>query len=98
MISVHVFDVPPGFAPLEIREQWVGLVLGALSDYEISRRIRYGIDNANVGGYIVPKLAAVTCLKLMGRTEAVAFWIGFPSGYYLQFSKDVCQVVRHKRK
>ncbi len=98
MISVQIVGVPPGFAPEEIREQWVGIILGALSDYEISMRIRYGIDNANVGGYVVPKLAAVTRLKLMGRTEATAFWMGFPFGRYIQFRKDVCLVVKHKRK
>lgn len=98
MLSVRIVEVPPGFAPEEIRQQWLGVILGALSDDQIRPRTRYGIDNANVGGFTVPKSTAVKALRLMGRSEAAAFWMGFPLGRYIQFRKDVCQVVKHGRK
>ncbi len=95
MLSVQIVEVPPGFAPEEIRQQWVGIILDAFTQDEIRyrRRMRYGVDNANVGGFIVSRLAAVAALKLMGRREAADFWTGFSFGRYLQFRKDVCQIV-----
>lgn len=98
MISVQIVSIPPGFAPIEIREQWVGLILNALSEDEIDLSTRYGVDSANVGGFIVSRLSAVVSLKIMGRTEAAGFWLGFPFGHFIQFRKDVCQIIKQKRK
>src|SRR3989344_2109725 len=96
-VCVQIIDVPPGFAPPEIREQWKKIVLPVITESEMATNppnTRYGVDAANVGGFTVSRPRAVAALTKRGRSEAAGFWTGFPFGPYLQFRKDVCRVIR----
>jgi len=96
-IYVEIIEVPPGFAPQEIREQWKKLVLPVVTDEEVSANpsdTRYGVDVANVGGFTVSRDKAIAALKKGGKNEAALYWTGFPFGRYLQFRRDVCRVIK----
>ncbi len=51
------------------------------------------IGNENTDGYIVSSEKAIEALRKAGRRSAVDFWADIPLGMYLQFKKDVCEVI-----
>ncbi len=99
MSSIHIIAVPPGFAPEHIREQWVGVTIPML-DQEmwdliletIPRAKEEFAEGSNGNGYLVQREVAVEALREAGKEEAANFW-RTPFGPYLQFKREVCEVV-----
>ncbi|MDB5264726.1 MAG: hypothetical protein JWN64_297 [Parcubacteria group bacterium] len=95
MSSIRIIDIPPGvLAPLEIREQWVGVQIPLATDEELRQNPIAGkLGNDNDDGHIVLRSKAVKALQRAGRYEAADFWHAAPLGMYLQFKQDVCILV-----
>lgn len=95
MSSIRIIELPPGFAPKEIRAQWVGVVLPIASDDEISKDLptAFGIGSGNSDGYFVFRDEAIKALRTAGKEKAVRYWSAFPLGKFLKFKKDVCAIV-----
>lgn len=95
MKKIRIIKTPPGFAPLEIRAQWVGVEIPLATEEDIKQDSPSGarIGTANLDGYRVLRDKAITALHEAGRHEAVYFWDAFPLGRYLVFKKEVCEVV-----
>jgi hypothetical protein len=92
--SIRIKGVPPGFAPPEIREQWVGIEIPLPTEDELKANppSGFGIGNANEGGYPVLTKTAIEALLESRRTRAAAFWSKF-DGTYLLFKKEVCELL-----
>lgn len=93
---IRIIETPPGFAPLNIREEWIGVEIPLLSSEQLaadppSRGLRVG--NENVDGYVVSINAAITALREAGKERAADFWASLPLGSYLEFNRRVCQLV-----
>jgi hypothetical protein len=89
MASVRIIDTPPGEAPLDIRQAWVGLELPVLA----KRPVRYLGSGVMTGpktftqtllhlitlrlvvqsGYVVPATRAIEILEAV-RPEAARWW------------------------
>lgn len=96
MSSIRITDVPPGsLAPLEIRQQWVGVEIPLATEDELRANPIVGkIGNQNDDGHIVLRSKAIEALQAAGRQKAADYWQSFPLiGMYLQFKQDVCALV-----
>jgi hypothetical protein len=95
--SIRIIAVPKGFAPLEIREAWVGCVIPLVTDAELeadfTSNLPLGSDN--IEGYLVLSSEAIKALEEIGETEAASYWeeVMFGIGSCLQFAKNVCEIV-----
>lgn len=95
MSSVRITAIPPGFAPEDIRKQWVGVELPLASEEEIAQDppSEFSISSDNTDGYLVLRDKAIEALYKAGKKKAVDFWSSLPLGRFLQFKKEVCEVV-----
>ena len=95
MSSVRITAIPPGFAPESIRKQWVGVSLPLASADEIAQDppSGFGIGSDNTNGYLVLRDNAIEALRKAGKKQAADYWDSFPLGRFLQFKKEVCEVV-----
>ena len=95
MGKIRITKTPPGFAPLAIREQWVNIEIPLATEEDFKENplsgIRFGSENRN--GHIVTAREAVNSLRYNGRLDAANFWAGVTQGGYLEFSKEVCEVI-----
>jgi hypothetical protein len=94
--KIRIVKAPPGIAPRDIREKWVGVEIPLATEEEKreqppSRKLRVGCSNLN--GYIVLRRKAVIALREAGKNDAAAFWERLPFGRYLEFEKEVCEVI-----
>ena len=92
MPSIRIKKTPLGFAPERIRSQWVGVEIPLVTEAELQRNppSRMRIGNENADGYLVLRAEAINALR---RAEAAIFWEKLSLGVYLQFKKDVCEVI-----
>ena len=95
MSSVRITAIPPGFAPERIRKQWVGVELPLASKKEIAQNppSGFGIGSDNTSGYLVLRDNAIEALRQAGKKEAADFWGSLRYGRFLQFKKEVCEMV-----
>jgi hypothetical protein len=93
--SIRIVSIPPGFAPEEIRQHWIDVVIPLPTEKELSDDppSKSGIGNANEGGYVVRTSQAIYALEVAGKLKAARYWRGFPLGGYLVFKRDVCEVI-----
>jgi hypothetical protein len=93
--KIKIIATPPGFAPANIREQWLGIEIPLPTPEEIAGNppSRSGIGNANSDGHLVLMAAAIDALRQAGKEEAAEFWELLPLGTYLQFRQSVCEIV-----
>ena len=96
MIKIKIVAVPPGEAPLQIREQWVDLVLPAeklRSDAELVG-VLTGRTQQRTGGYSVETATAVHELEKKSP-EAALWWKRNLPGFcrHLVFDHDACVVI-----
>jgi hypothetical protein len=93
MSKIRITSTPPGFAPEEIRKQWIGIeipIMG-IEDPKTAGNLRTGTEN--LGGYEVSPKEAVEALKKAGKHEAVKFWTPYISAPKFVFKKEVCEVI-----
>jgi len=99
--NIKIIAVPSGEAPLEVREQWVGLVLPVDPSYEALGRIGFiGVlggppDQENMGGYPVKTQEAIRLLEEKSP-EAARWWRSLPHLNfldYLVFGRKFCELV-----
>lgn len=96
MRSIRITSTPPGQAPLEIREKWIGVIIPLIQ--QNTKGIQVGVAGGqpeNVGGYRVNPREAVNCLAKTSP-EASSWWNeNFPvdSALAFAFSKDVCELI-----
>jgi len=89
MPKVRVVSVPPGEAPLQVRDAWVGVEMpyNPFMTYIAAAASAVGLRNSGVlsgkevgeedpneGGYAVCAGDAIAALRQHGRTEAAAWW------------------------
>jgi hypothetical protein len=88
---IKIIAVPPGFAPPEIRERWVGVEIPTPTDDELraNRPSSAGIGHENEGGYLVRRESAIQALRAAGKESAARFW-ELIDGEYLAFSREYC--------
>src|SRR4051812_11041468 len=97
MSSIKIIAVPFGFAPLHIREQWVGIQIPLATKDELQNSPLSGIKigNENSAGHIVLRKKAIEALREAGKDEAAEFWSRAPIisiASYLQFQREVCEI------
>lgn len=95
---VRIISTPPGNAPLEVREQWIGLELPVVPPHEGGVQMGvFGGDSQNIGGWEVRTKAAIDLLEI--KSPAAADWWRnsgvLRRAQRLVFSKDVCQPCAH---
>lgn len=91
---IRIVLTPPGFAPENIRKEWIGVEIPLVTQEQLDEDPPVGrIGNENVGGYVVLLSAAVTALRKAGKQEAADFWDSLSIGTYLEFKRDVCERV-----
>lgn len=92
MKKVKITEIPPGFAPEHIREQWLGIELQTQNEKDDGSGLRTGMENA--GGYKVKPEDALTALKDAGKDEAYDFWKPRLAGTSnLVFKTECCEEV-----
>ncbi len=95
-MKIRITGTPPGFAPEEIRAQWVGVEIpidGAAVNESLSMPGKWS-GSENSDGYTVATEDAIAALKQAGKDEAAAFWQEVRNlGSVLRFKKDVCELL-----
>lgn len=102
---IRIKETPPGQAPKEIRDAWVGTVLPIKPEGEIRGKVLMGVlggkvDPENVPGYLVDWNEAVKLLKERSP-EAARWWkrnrvrsiLRGRVPKELHFAKSVCEIV-----
>ncbi len=95
--TIRFTAVPRGGAPLEIREQWVGLEVPCLFTHDgvppnpgdTNRDVETGLEVPDYPGYIVLQVHALEALEKKSP-EAVEYWQsrGFPHAPFALFIFD----------
>ena len=93
VLYITITAIPPGFAPLEIRKEWVGLKILTPTDAQLRANppLGMGIGNSNTGGFIVRRDDAITALHNAGKNPAANYWIMLALGEYFIFKREVCE-------
>lgn len=91
MKKIKITSVPPGFAPEEIRTQWLDIEIPLLGEDNRTAVLRLG--HSNTGGYTVHTQDAIDALRAYDRNEAAEFWEQFKLGSQLVFKKECCEVI-----
>lgn len=90
--KIRIVSTPPGFAPKEIREQWIGVEI-PLSEKDVEPGGAW-TGTENIDGFVVFTEDAVQALRDFGRHQAADFWDKIASlGSFLRFGKDFCRLV-----
>ncbi|MEI7689159.1 MAG: hypothetical protein WCI91_03160 [Candidatus Nomurabacteria bacterium] len=92
MARIKIVEVPPGFAPKHIREQWVGVEIPLVENPTPEGKESFQIGNQNSGGYQVDGVEAVRSLIADGKLEAANFWLPYATGNF-KFKKEVCELI-----
>jgi hypothetical protein len=102
MAKVKIISVPPGGAPLDIREQWVGLAL-PLIEGELPPGVLRGVtgDKPNprsMNGWPVETEKAIQALRDKDLEEAAEWWEKWyletrGTGHTLMFARDCGELV-----
>lgn len=96
--KIKIIAVPPGQAPLEIREKWVGLVLPIAENVPkigVETGI-FGGEPENTGGYKVKTEAAISELEIYSP-NAAAWWrqyVDLRRMPWLVFKREVCEEIK----
>lgn len=101
--KISIIGVPPGEAPLEIREQWVGLILPLAGGMPWAWEVQTAgvltgtADEEETIGYAVDTHEAMVVLAERSQ-EAVDWWRSntphlFEEGQALIFDQAVCQLL-----
>jgi len=104
--QIRIVGVPPGEAPQNIREQWVGLVLPLAPDFPTTFQTEtFGVvsgeeDDEPTIGYVVDFEAAMAVLA-GNSPDAVSWWREHASYLLgedgtLVFDEYVCEMVDHE--
>ncbi|KND50854.1 MAG: hypothetical protein AB202_00410 [Parcubacteria bacterium C7867-007] len=95
MSSIRIIKTPPGtLAPVGVRKQWVGVIIPLVTEEELrANPIAGTIGNQNRDGYIVLRSKAIAALRAADREGVATYWEHIPLGMYLQFHKNVCELV-----
>lgn len=94
-MKIKIIAVPPGLAPEKIRQMWVGVEMQLATDEQLSADpplCSFGTGE-NAGGFLVTFQDAIQALKDAKKDAAANFWEGLLFGAYLEFNKNVCQIV-----
>lgn len=95
--KIRITKTPAGFAPQEIRDQWVGVEIPLMNQEDADKLQNSGQWNASEqhGGPIVHIEDAINALKQAGKTEAASFWNDVRSrlGTELRFGVEYCEYV-----
>lgn len=92
MAKIKITQIPPGFAPENIRKQWVGIEIPLAEQPIPEGKEGARIGNENIGGYQVAGIEAVRALRKAGKDEAADFWEDYSGGMFT-FKKDVCEFI-----
>lgn len=91
---IRITSVPPGGAPIWVRQEWLGLILpvtgrheGRLADVVTHREI-----HRRSGGWAVEWIDAMTALE-QKSAEALGWWDENVMPTQLIFSDDCCEIV-----
>ena len=91
MAKIRIIGIPPGFAPKEIREQWVGIEIPLTNPIPKGKE-SFCVGNSNKDGYQVKGTDAVEALINAKKTEAVNFWRPYSTGNFV-FKKEICELI-----
>ncbi len=91
MKKMKIIAIPPGFAPEEIRKQWLGIEIPLLGKDDQPTSLRIG--NGNSGGYTVQTQDAIDALRASDKNEAAEFWEQFNLGSQLVFKTECCEII-----
>ena len=91
MKKIRITSVPPGFAPEDIRKQWLGVEIPLTGFDNNPEGLRMGIEN--MGGYKVNTQDAIDALRTAGKEDAANFWENFNLGSTLVFKQECCEIV-----
>ena len=95
-MRIKIKKTPPGFAPEEIREQWVGLILPCIGkeDPHTSVDPLFRTGTENIGGYQVATADAIKALEDAKLFDALKFWsVRLFGAIDLTFKADICEVL-----
>lgn len=101
MAQIKIIAVPPGYAPEQIRKQWVGVILPVAEHRELAHISPLALETSgpNANGHAVLCRSAVDALRRAGKSQAADYWNKvFPSNAVLQFGKAYCEEVSTRRK
>jgi hypothetical protein len=95
--KIRIIGVPPGQAPVEIRQAWVGLELPVIEG-EVTQNIPIGVFGGpaeNSGGYRVDGQKAIELLGQKSPTAAEWWKQNAPWALLrpLLFAKEVCEEI-----
>ena len=93
MTKIKIISTPPGFAPEEIREQWLNVEIPLAQNPIPEGKEVARIGNDNAGGYQVKGSDAVQALRDAGKDQAADFWQAYASGNF-KFKKEVCELIK----
>jgi hypothetical protein len=93
MSKIKIVQVPPGFAPEDIRKEWVGVEIPLADNPIIGDKVVAKIGNQNKDGYQVRGVDAVQALLDAGKNEAADFWKFYATGNFV-FKKEVCELIK----
>ena len=95
MRKIRIVDIPPGFAPAWVREDWLELEIPLATEKELRDDPPTGTlgTPSNENGFIVLTSEAIKALEGARKYGAARFWRNLSFGKYLEFKKEVCQEV-----
>ncbi len=77
--------------------QWVGVVLPLATEEELTQDppsgVYIGPTCGNENGYLVLCRKAIAVLRTAGKKEAANYWESLSFDGYLEFKKEVCELV-----
>lgn len=96
-MKIKIIAIPPGQAPLAIRQQWIGITLPVAENLP-SNTIEMGVLGGkpeNSGGYPVETIIAIQELKKKS-IESAKWWefhVDPKQMPWLSFQRTVCEIV-----
>jgi len=99
MAKVRIISAPPGEAPKEVREVWIGLELPILGEGPVEMPHYRGVVTGDpVEGYSAYHVMAMEAFKLLRQKseEAYHWWLlntGISVFGVLSFHEDSCELV-----
>ena len=103
MRSVKIIAPPRGYAPEDIRVQWVGVTIPLATKEDTADMKLVGfvikeggrIESGDASGYLVLRTNAVAALRRAEKNSAADYWdTGHVKFFrFLRFPLEVCEVV-----
>ena len=93
-MNIRIVKMPLGFAPEEIRAQWVGVEIPYTPGEHDSLQGGTWVGEGNENGYVVATDDAIESLVNSGKVEAAEYLNAILSfgGGVLRFGKEYCEV------